>query len=265
MTKQQYKPLVTFTYSRRVKKLTPGRTKTMRFKGRNVKIYLEPDGRQLKVIDAPKQVIPELKKAETVRVIDGTLQAAYKKPEPTPKPPEPEPITPSLALEQPAEEKKEEAEPELKVVKAPKPKSKPEPEPTKPKLGKPKVLTEEERKDAMTIPVPMDRNVPIPAPYIDWDNMPESAKGHLTDDPKRKIVYHDYPIKGASDGLLMELRRCFARTRRYQDRLPLNVLIYGPKGTGKTQVVRKFAEEAGLPYWGTMGREGITTDELLGR
>jgi len=249
VTAKQYRPLATFTYSRRVKKLRPGKTQMMRFKGRRVKVYVEPDGRQLKIIEAPKHVIPHLRKAETVRIVDGRLHAVYKKPEPKP---EPKPKTaPPLepAPKPPAEEPKPEPEPEPEV--------KPVPESPKPpkKVSKPSVLSEAERRKAMMVPVP--DSGPIPAPYIDWNNIPEHAK-------VSGIVYHDYPIPGAHKGMLKELREMFRRSRRYQNTAPVNILIQGPKGSGKSELIKKFAEDAGLPYWSVIGQEGIRADELLG-
>jgi nitric oxide reductase NorQ protein len=64
--------------------------------------------------------------------------------------------------------------------------------------------------------------------------------------------------------MLKELREMFRRNRRYQDRAPVNILIWGPKGTGKSELIKKFAEDTGLPYWQVMGQEGLRADELLG-
>jgi len=176
------------------------------------------------------------------------------KPEPTPSqskpPPEPEQA-----------QAKAEPEPEPPEPR-PEPAPEPEPEPTleppelpKKKLGKPHVLSEAERKKAMLVPVP--DSGPIPTPYIDWMNIPEHCK-------ISGIVYYDYPTSGAPKGMVKELREMFKRSRRYQTTAPVNILIQGPKGTGKSELIKKFAEDAGLPYWGVIGQEGIRADELLG-
>jgi nitric oxide reductase NorQ protein len=264
MTK--YKPIAKFTYARRVKKLTPGRTSTLRFKGRKVEVFLDPDGRQLSVIKAPKQVVPDLLNAETVRVVDGTLQAVYRKPAAPPKPPkkveeQPKEVVaePRVEPEKPVEPAEAEPQPEPKPKPAPKPESKPAPEPEpqpKPlKMVKPKALTEAERRKAILVPVP-DKG-PIPTPYIDWGSVPEHSK-------VSGIVYHDYPIPGAPKGMLPELREMFRRSRIHQNTAPVNILIQGWKGTGKSELIKRFAEDAGLPYWSVIGQEGIRADELLG-
>ena len=120
---------------------------------------------------------------------------------------------------------------------------------------KPKILTETDRRKAKLVPVP--DSGPIPTPYIDWDNIPQHAR--ITG-----VIHHDYPVPGAKKGMLPALREMFSRSRRYQDEVPVNVLIQGPKGTGKSQLIKKFAEDTGLPYWGVIGQEGIRADELLG-
>ena len=119
----------------------------------------------------------------------------------------------------------------------------------------PTSLTDEERRKAMLVPVP-DKG-PIPTPYIDWDAIPARC---CIDG----INYMDYPLDSASNGLLPELREMFGRSRRYQNSAPVNVIITGPKGTGKSEVVKKFADDTKLPYWGVIGQEGIRADELLG-
>ena len=159
-----------------------------------------------------------------------------------------------------------------KVAKAekpkPKPVSKPPVKPSPPKVApvKPPVasareetaakstptsLTDEERRKAMLVPVP-DKG-PIPTPYIDWDAIPARC---CIDG----INYMDYPLDSASNGLLPELREMFGRSRRYQNSAPVNVIITGPKGTGKSEVVKKFADDTKLPYWGVIGQEGIRAD-----
>ena len=203
MPKQHYRSLATFTYSRRVKRLKPGKTQTMRFKGSRVKVYVEPNGRQLKVVEAPKRVIPDLRKAETLRVTDGRLQAVRKKPErqPEPKhrpPPPPEPA-PKPAEEELSTEPRPVPEPKPP---APEPAELPKPEPkSQKKISRPNILSEAERRKAMLVPVP-DSDA-IPTPYIDWNNIPEHSK-------ISRVVYHDYTIPGAPKGMLRELREMFS-------------------------------------------------------
>ena len=264
---KQYRAIVTFNYSRKIKHMKPGITRTLRFKGKKVRVELDLTGRHLKILEAPKQVIPDLKNAESVQIVDGTLRAVYKKPEPKPisKPqPQPQPTEPIKPVEptpppepiqakpQPLpEEKKEEAPPPPAPVK-PAPKPKPVQE-----------LTEKQRDRAKLVPVP--QNGIIPTPFINWNDIPEKCK--VTEQAEKTgkyIDYVDYPLLEAPKGLLPELREQFKINRRYQDVLPANVWIRGPPGTGKSVVVQKFAEETGLPYWGIVGRQGIRSDELLG-
>lgn len=247
MAKQQYgRALAVITYSRRLKKLRPGQVRNMRVRGKPVKVMLDKDGRRLKILNAPKDVLTLIKKAEEVRVVDGTLQVVEPKPQPKPMPqPKPDPKPPKLRT---APASKPEPVMEIPVEKtAPKPKPKVE--------DRPATLTDEERRKAMLVPVP-DKGA-IPAPYIDWNRIPEHCK-------VSGITYIDYPTRQAPKGLLPELREMFRRSRRYQNFAPVNVLIMGPKGTGKSELIKKFAEDSGLPYWQVMGQEGIRADELLG-
>lgn len=246
MARQYGRPVATFTYSRRIRKLKPGRTRTLKVKGKRVKVLLESDGRTLKVLEAPKDVAKLLKQAITVRIEDDRLRPIIEKPED----------------EKPKENMKEKAEakPIQKPIKLePKPAAaepSPQPAPKPPKRKeRPKPLTESERRKAKLVPVP-DKG-PIPAPYIDWNAIPEYCM-------VSGVEYYDYPSPQAPKGMLHELREMFRRNRRYQDKAPVNVLILGPKGTGKSELIKKFAEDTGLPYWQVMGREGITADELLG-
>ena len=108
----------------------------------------------------------------------------------------------------------------------------------------------------MLVLVPDDG--PIPTPYIDWSQIPEHCE--ITE-----VTYMDYPTRSAPEGMLRELREMFRRSRKYQHYAPVNLLIQGPKGSGKSELIKKFACEARLPYWNVMGREGINADELLGR
>jgi len=245
MAKSYSRAVAVFTYSRRVKSLKPGKVKIVRYRGKPVKVMLDPSGRRLRVLEAPKDLASLIRKAASLRITDGSLRILLKekpktKPKSKVKASKPE-SRPKSKPEQPRDEPK----PEL----PPKPK---EPEPEAKAVS---TLTEAERRKAMLVPVP-DKGS-IPTPYIDWNKIPKSCivKG---------VVYLDYPNPQAPHGMLAELREMFRRNRRYQNRAPVNILIWGPKGTGKSELVKKFAEETGLPYWQIMGQEGLRADELLG-
>jgi MoxR-like ATPase len=250
MAKSQYsRALAVFTYSKKPKNLKPGKVRVVRYRGKPVRVMLDKDGKRLKVLDAPKDVAPLIKKAETLQVVDGTLKIVVKeKPERyAPKPPAPKP---EPAKEEPKPPPPPPPEPEPKQAPPP-----PKPEPKPPPAKVTYELTDEERRKAMLVPVP-DKG-PIPTPYIRWDLIP--AYCHVKD-----IVYVDYPIPQAPKGLLPELREMFRRNRIYQHKAPVNVLIWGPPGTGKSEVVKKFAEDTGLPYWHIIGEAGLKADELIG-
>ena len=68
MAKQYGRPVATFTYSRRITKLKPGKTRVLKLRGKRVKVYLEPDGRTLKILEAPKELARLLKQAKKVRL-----------------------------------------------------------------------------------------------------------------------------------------------------------------------------------------------------
>jgi len=118
-----------------------------------------------------------------------------------------------------------------------------------------KVLSEQERRKAMAVAVP-SKGV-IPTPFIDWNNIPERCK-------MTGITYYDHPTP-EHPGMLPWLYEMFALNRKNQDFLPTNLLIMGPPGSGKTELVRKFAQDAQLPYWGVMGTVMGTSEELLGK
>ena len=247
MAKQYGRPVATFTYSRRITKIRPGKTRVLKLRGKRVKVYLEQDGRTLKILEAPKELARLLKQAKKVKIEDGRLRPIMEKPK-----------------KETSKEREEKSKEELKKKPIPKPiEKKPKPKPAlapqKPKPPKrketPRPLSPTEREKAKLVPVP-DKG-PIPAPYIDWDAIPPYCM-------VRGVEYYDYPTPQAPKGMLYELREMFRRNRRYQDKAPVNVLILGPKGTGKSELIKKFAEDTGLPYWQVMGREGITADELLG-
>jgi len=237
-SRQQYRPLATVRYSRRVKSLTPGRIKTMRFKGQPIKVF-SPDGRSLDIIEAPRSVVTDIKRAETLRIEDGTLRPIYKTPEAKPTETKP-PVKP---------------EPKVEAPPPPKPPPQPEEPPKKPVKTRPEQLSEKDRRKATMVPVP-DKG-PIPTPYIDWDAIPQYCR--VSD-----VRFMDYPNKYNPDGWLPELRETFRRSRRLQGRVPINALIMGPPGSGKSELIKKFAEDSGLPYWQVLGEEGIRADELLG-
>ena len=247
MAKQYGRPVATFTYSRRITKIRPGKTRVLKLRGKRVKVYLEQDGRTLIILEAPKELARLLKQAKKVKIEDGRLRPIMEKPK-----------------KETSKEREEKSKEELKKKPIPKPiekkpEPKPAPAPQKPKPPKrketPRPLSPTEREKAKLVPVP-DKG-PIPAPYIDWDAIPPYCM-------VRGVEYYDYPTPQAPKGMLYELREMFRRDRRYQDKAPVNVLILGPKGTGKSELIKKFAEDTGLPYWQVMGREGITADELLG-
>jgi len=235
------RPLRTLSYARRLKHMRPG-VKGMKFRGKSVKVLLEKDGRTLKILSAPPNLIAEIKAADTFKIDDGRLQPVIRKPfrKPTPAA---KPVTAKIIPPAP--------KPEQPVEPAPKPAPKPVKEPAKVTT----TLTEADRKKAMLVPVP-DKGI-IPTPYIDWGDIPEHCK--VTD-----IAYMDYSSPTAPKGMLPELREMFKRSRRYQNTAPVNVLIQGWKGSGKSELIKAFAEDTGLPYWGVMGQEGIRAEELLG-
>ena len=194
-----------------------------------------------------RQIKPKAPKREVKRKRE---MARMTRPPVASKEPEPEPIKPEPIIEQL----------EQPIVPEP-PQPQPAPPAPQPPQPKPPVaiaireLTDAQRKKAKLVRVPDDG--PIPTPYINWNNIPPRCR--ITD-----INHIDYPIPGAPHGLLKELRNQFRNNRLYQDVLPPNVWISGPPGTGKSQIVKKFAEDTGLPYWGVIGRQGIRADELLG-
>ncbi len=254
---------MSFSYARRLKNIKPGRVQHLKFKDRKVKIYIGPKGRKLHILRAPKSVKSDLVNADKVYVRDGTLVATTKPKAPftppTPAPPAPAPKPRPVPKEVPPPPTpplpKEEFSPPSPPTKPPK-----RPEPTPPqervkKLGHPKQLTEAERKRARLVPVP-DKG-PIPTPYIDWSAIPEHCK-------VSGVTYLDYQISSAPKGMLPELREMLKRSRRYQNYAPVNLLIQGPKGTGKSELIKAFAQDSGLPYWSIIGQEGIRADELLG-
>jgi len=253
MAKGYSRPVAVFTYSRRIKNLKPGQVKFVRYRGRQVKVMLDPSGRRLKVLQAPMDLKSLIRKAEMVRVSDGTLQiiGALEKTKPKLQPKRDKPVT-----IEPKEEPKPVVKPEPETEqKQTLPESKPVPPQPTPKPPKPSTITEAERRKAMLVPVP-DKG-PIPTPYIDWSKIPQHCS-------VKDVTYIDYPTQQAPKGMLAELREMFRRSRRYQNTAPVNVLIIGPKGSGKSELVKKFAEDTGLPYWQVIGQEGIRADELLG-
>lgn len=267
-----YKSIAKIEYARKVKALKPGKVQYFKLHGKRVKTYVGPDGRTLEILEAPKGLLPDLNKYKLLPQ-DGILrQVPIEKPKSKPKsepaepesppqPQEPEPQPPEEEKKEELKPQKEEAEeapkepvqesaPEIKLT--PKPKSKPTHE-----------FTEKQRRQAELVQVPQSGI--IPTPFINWDSIPEKCNITAQSEKSgRPINYVDYPIPEAPKGLLPELRDQFRINRLYQDVLPANVWIRGPPGTGKSQVVKKFAEETGLPYWGVIGRQGIRADELLG-
>jgi len=256
-----YKPIRTFTYAKPVKYGAKGAVNYFNYRGKKVRTYLDPSGRKLRILDAPPDVISAITRAEKVVPYKDRLHVRFpkqKKKQPQahkPKPPAPAPAQKEKEEKPvPAKPKPKEEEPEVIKLEIKKPAPAPPKSPTE--YVAPRPLTEEERQAAMRVPVP-DEGV-IPTPYIDKSKIPSYCwvKG---------VEYYDHPSPGAPKGMLKALRGCFMLNRRYQDAKPTNVFIVGPPGTGKTQLVKKFAEETGLPYWHVMGQQGITAEELLGR
>ena len=115
--------------------------------------------------------------------------------------------------------------------------------------------------------------VPIPAkgiigrkgaPLIRWD---EIDQGYMPP-PPGTMVYHDYPHPDAPHGLLAKLRKQFKqnRIRVSLGRDPVNAMLVGPPGTGKTYTVKKFAEETQLPYYYIPSDPNLMSiEQLLGR
>jgi len=112
MAKGYSRPVAVFTYSRRIKNLKPGQVKFVRYRGRQVKVMLDPSGRRLKVLQAPMDLKSLIRKAEMVRVSDGTLQiiGALEKAKPKLQPKRDKPVT-----IEPKEEPKPVVKPELET------------------------------------------------------------------------------------------------------------------------------------------------------
>ena len=127
--------------------------------------------------------------------------------------------------------------------------------PAPPSEPEPQPLTEEQRE--------MDKFIGVSpagpiATLIDWSDIPVD---HM---PAREPNYQDYAHPGAPEGMLPMLRDAYKMNRTEREVQPVNVLVIGPKGTGKTSVVRRFSEDTGLPYWGVQG-ESTPSWMLLGR
>lgn len=115
--------------------------------------------------------------------------------------------------------------------------------------------------------------VPVPAhgeigkkyaPLIKWGDIEQ----RYLPPPPGKIEYLDYPMDDAPQGLMKELRDAFRRNREYvsQGKDPVNVMLHGPAGVGKTIGVREFAEEVQLPYYYVPAEPAaMTSEQLLGR
>ena len=281
-----YKPIASFSYARKLKAMPAGKMRHFDFGGKTVKA-VSPDGFRLDIVDAPAAAAAKIRVIEArgdklspykgqLRVIKSAKKKA-KDGRKAAKPRKPKKVVQVTMPQIP------DVIPEVEKEKEEKPKPKPEPKPKKPepeeepdytifrvdpsirlpgmerKLGTPRVLTEEERQLAKLVPVPDEGLIaPHYAPYIDWENIPESTL------VTKEVIYFDHPIKGGPAGIIAALREAFKNNRRYQDVMPSNVLITGPPGTGKSQAIKRLAFETGLPYWQVMGREGLRSDELLG-
>jgi hypothetical protein len=106
------------------------------------------------------------------------------------------------------------------------------------------------------------------APLIWWDILqsPEGAK-FLPPNIKSFNSYVDIQYPDAPKGLMFELRQAFEMNREATSKggTPVNMLLTGPPGTGKTFAVEAFAAETGLPYFYIPASTGVMSkDELLG-
>ncbi len=112
--------------------------------------------------------------------------------------------------------------------------------------------------------VPPERRGRLIAPFIDWENVRKSDMPP----PPGTIEYVDYPLPDAPEGVIEELKWAFRLNRKYvcQGKDPVNVMLLGPPGTGKTYAVKKFASEMGLPYYYVPAQATyMTAEQLLGR
>jgi len=273
-----YQPHPTFRYARRIKHIKPrfyGGERWLRFRGRRVKVRVDPSGRALTVVQAPPDIMQELTQLKKVRVVDGRLAvekprapvtptASPAQPSPTQTlPPPPQPAPPPATTPEPAP-----SEP----FQAPEPTPEPQPEPVeqqKPQKpvaevypAKPPPLTRKEIEATRRAPVPNKGR--IPAPYIRWNFV---EKRYYPPEPG-SVTYMDYPSPDAKKGVLPELYHAFAMNRKYvtEGKDPVSIMLHGPAGTGKSIAVEKFAEMAGLPYYYIPAEPAaMTSEQLLGR
>ncbi|MEM3464401.1 MAG: hypothetical protein QXL91_06015, partial [Candidatus Bathyarchaeia archaeon] len=173
--------------------------------------HIKKSGKPAKV--KPKARIKPKVRVKIRRVEKRRLQS---KPKPMPTPPE---AQRKVEIGPPPE-----PEPPPKLPTPPQPRPKPSEQEIIESSRAVGMLTDAERRKAMLVPVP-DKGT-IPTPYIDWDKIPKSCT-------VKDVVYFDYPRPHASEGMLKELREMFRRNRLYQNKAPVNVMIWGPKGTGK--------------------------------
>ena len=266
-----YKTIRNFSYAKKLK-VKPG-VHNFKFEGQRVKGVITPDGRSLKIIDGSQSVVKKIKQIPSGMklVPDGSVlrkrkdsttststatatrttsthttqtqtQPVALAPAAVVTPAAPASVTSPAPATVPAVVSAEEEEAKSGHFGM---------------LGPAPVLTDADRKAARMVPV-ADKG-PITTPYIDRNSIPEHCK-------IKDISYYDYPNeRSAPKGFLPLLRECFSLNRLYQHRKPTNVLISGPPGTGKTTLIRKFAEETELPYWQVIGQDGLTAEDLLGR
>ena len=139
-----YRPIATFSYTRKLKAVTPGRVRQFRLNGKKVKA-VSPDGYKLQIIDAPASLVPRIRTIQArgeklspykdqLRIIrpkkrksDG---ARAKKPKPKPKSPRMKAPKPKKTVQTTmpvhAEEKPEEEEREAEDLKEEEEKVEPE-------------------------------------------------------------------------------------------------------------------------------------------
>jgi hypothetical protein len=103
-----------------------------------------------------------------------------------------------------------------------------------------------------------------------WKHIEEYAPYSLktlkdTDIPK---YYVDMPLRDAPKGLVYELRQAFAMNRDAvcNNQMPVNVMLQGHPGTGKTVAVEAAAHDLGLPlHYFSASSDVAGKAQLLGR
>ena len=182
-------------------------------------------------------------------------------PKPKPKVVATPPSIPALAPTTPTPPKEE-----LAPIQEPLPRTPSEPkEEVEETVKEPKMPTKVTKENYDQVPIPKAGVIGKKyAPLIDWENVPKQYQPP----PKGSVMFFDYPSEDAPNGVLRELREAFKRNREYvaKGKDPVNVLLHGPPGTGKSMAVKKFAEETQLPYYYVPAEPGaMTSEQLLGK